>query len=139
MSIEHFNAAFKCRKFKGATRLLLLALANRASDGKPSKTGKPKQPYGWSFAGMARLMMDINASTRDTVIDGMRALREAGVVTRQRRLSSSSLSFVDIEALKSLGACPSNTKSVVIATSTCGSSNWKSQNLATLLITRTGS
>jgi hypothetical protein len=38
-----------------------------------------------------------------------------------------------------LGACPSNTKSVVIATSTCGSSNWKSQNLATLLITRTGS
>jgi len=46
-------------------------------------------------------------------------------------------SFSDLDAY--LGACPSNTKSVVIATSTCGSSNWKSQNLATLLITRTGS
>jgi hypothetical protein len=102
MSIEHFNAAWRCRKFKGSVRLLLLTLANRASDGKPSKTGKPKPKYGWSFAGMARLMMDINASTRDTVIDGMRTLREAGVVTRQRRVSNSSLSFVDIEVLKSL-------------------------------------
>jgi hypothetical protein len=30
-----------------------------------------------------------------------------------------------------LGACPSNAKSAVMATSTCGSRNWKSQHMAT--------
>jgi hypothetical protein len=39
----------------------------------------------------------------------------------------------------SLGACPSNAKSVVMATSACGFRNWKSQHMATQLITRTGS
>jgi hypothetical protein len=102
MSIEHFAAAFRCRKFKGGARLLLLALANRASDGKPSKNGKQKPPYVWSFAGTALLMMDIGASTRDTVLDNMKALVDGGVVKRQRWLSHSSLTCVDIEVLRSL-------------------------------------
>ena len=38
-----------------------------------------------------------------------------------------------------LGACPSNAKSAVMATSACGSRNWKSQHMATQLITQTGS
>jgi len=35
MSIEHLTAAFNCKRFKNGARLLLWALANRASDGKP--------------------------------------------------------------------------------------------------------
>ena len=101
MSIEHFAAAFRCRKFKGTERLLLLALANRSSDGKPRKDGKTV-PYGWSFAGSGRLMADCNVSSRDTLIDSMRALVKAGVVRRQRRLGSATWSFVDIEALRTL-------------------------------------
>ena len=98
MSIEHLNAAFNCKHFKGSVRNLLLALANRASDG----SGKSKEQYGWSFAGLAQLMMDINAQDRGTVIDGMKALCEAGVVKRQRRMNSSTKSFVDIDALRKL-------------------------------------
>jgi hypothetical protein len=100
MSIAHLDAAFKCRKFKGAARLLLLALANRASDGKPRRDGKIV-PIGWSYAGGGRLMSDINAS-RDTVIDTMKILVDAKVVQRRRRLGSASWSFVDIEALQKL-------------------------------------
>jgi hypothetical protein len=47
-------------------------------------------------------MADINASSRDTVIDNMKILVDAGVVKRERRLSHSSLSFVDIDVLRSL-------------------------------------
>lgn len=101
MANVFLNAAFKCKKFKGSTRLLLLALANRASDAEPRKTGKAV-PYGYSFAGTAQLMMDIGASTRDTVIDGMKTLRDAGVVVRRRRLGRSTLTFVDIDALRKL-------------------------------------
>jgi hypothetical protein len=101
VSIEHFTAAFNCKKFKNGARLLLLALANRASDGKPRKDGRTLE-YGWSFAGVGRLMADVNASSRDTVIDNMKALVDAGAVKRSRRLSHSSLSFVDIDVLRSL-------------------------------------
>jgi hypothetical protein len=100
MSIVHLNAAFKCKKFKGAARLLLLTLANRASDGKPRKDGKTV-PYGCSYAGGGRLMADINAS-RDTLIDSMKILVDAEVVTRRRRLGAPSWSFVDIDALQKL-------------------------------------
>jgi hypothetical protein len=102
MSIEHFTAAFNCKNFKNGARLLLLSLANRASDGKPRKDGKKPMEYGWSFAGIGRLMADMNASSRDTVIDNMKVLVKAGVVKRERRLSHSSLSFVDIDVLRSL-------------------------------------
>src|ERR1035437_8730994 len=98
MSIEHLNAAFNCKHFKGSVRNLLVGLANRASDG----SGKSKEQYGWSFAGLPQLMMDINAQDRGTVIDGMKALCEAGVVKRQRRMNSSTKSFVDIDALRKL-------------------------------------
>jgi len=101
MSIEHFTAAFNCKLFKNGARLLLLALANRASDGEPRKDGRNIK-YGWSYAGVGRLMADINASSRDTVIDNMKVLVGAGVVKRERRLSHSSLSFVDIDVLRSL-------------------------------------
>jgi hypothetical protein len=101
MSIEHFTAAFNCKLFKNGARLLLLALASRASNGKPRKDGK-NMKYGWSYAGIGRLMADINASSRDTVIDNMKVLVGAGVVKRERRLSHSSLSFVDIDVLRSL-------------------------------------
>lgn len=101
MSIEHFRAAWKCRKFKGSTRLLLLALANRASDGKPSKLGRVL-PAGWSFAGSARLMMDTAIQSRDTLIASMKELLDSKVIQRKRRLGRTTLTFVNIDVLKGL-------------------------------------
>jgi len=99
MSIEHLNAVFNCKEFKNGARLLLLALANRASDGKPRKDGRVVE-YGWSYAGIGRLMADINASCRDTVIENMKVLVGARVVKRKRRLGHSTMTFVDIDVLK---------------------------------------
>ena len=97
MSIDHLNAAINCRKFTGNTKLLLVALANRASNGK----GKSRFPYGWCFPGISRLMMDIGAKSRDTVIDNLRILEKSKAIKRERRMGHSSKTFVDINVLKS--------------------------------------
>ena len=97
MSIDHLNAAFNCNKFTGNAKLLLVALANRASNGK----GKCKFPYGWCFPGISRLMMDIGAKSRDTVIDNLRLLEKNSAIRRERRMGHSSKTFVDIKVLKS--------------------------------------
>src|SRR5260370_32224581 len=54
MSIPHLKAVFASKGISGTPRTVLLALANRASDG----SGKSKCEYGWSFAGYAQLMLD---------------------------------------------------------------------------------
>jgi len=102
MSIEHFRAAWKCRQFRGSTRLLLLALANRASNGKPSKLSNRAYPAGWSFAGSARLMMDTAIQSRDTLIASMKELLDSKVIQRKRRLGRTTLTFVDLDVLISL-------------------------------------
>src|ERR1017187_133225 len=96
MSIDHLNAAINCKNFTVNSKLLLVALANRASNGK----GKCKFPYGWCFPGISRLMMDIGAKSRDTVIDNLRLLEKNKAIRRERRMGHSSKTFVDIKVLK---------------------------------------
>src|ERR1019366_8004825 len=96
VSIDHLNAAINYKNFTGNTKLLLVALANRASNGK----GKCKFPYGWCFPGISRLMMDIGAKSRDTVIDNLRLLEKNKAIRRERRMGRSSKTFVDIKVLK---------------------------------------
>jgi hypothetical protein len=98
MSIPHLKAAFASKGISGNARLVLLALANRASDG----TGRSKCKYGWGFAGYAQIMLDAGIKDRDTLTKAISTLVELKVIKRKRRMGSSSETFVDIEALQAM-------------------------------------
>jgi hypothetical protein len=132
-----------CERFP-ASRLQLesLQLEIRAEDGRldeivePLRNPKlPLETRGRIETFIRQRVHDLSALGAASSLTPEHPLRE-GAAALATALQAVTRGPVDDQVL---GACPSNTKSVVIATSTCGSSNWKSQNLATLLITRTGS
>lgn len=100
MSNDHINAVRKCNKFTGNTRLLLFVLADRASNGEGK--GQSPRDYGWSWAGISKLMKDTGIKCRDTITDCLAKLQAAGVIKRVRRIGTSSRTFVDIDALRAL-------------------------------------
>jgi len=73
MSIEHFTAAFNCKLLKMVRAYCSWRLLTGRRTASLARTVETLN-YGWSYAGVGRLMADINASSRDTVIDNMKVL-----------------------------------------------------------------
>ena len=99
MSNQHINAAINCNKFKGNTRLLLLILANRASDG-TSRNGKKNLPFGWTSRSLPQLMDETNIHRKQTITSLIQELVDGGAISRVRRFNTSSKTFVDIDWLR---------------------------------------
>jgi hypothetical protein len=120
MSIPHIKAVLKCPRFKGNTRLLLLILADAASNGKKPVDGKPNLPFGFLTRHEKQLMKLMNTKRPDTLVKAMARLVKAGVVVRKRRAKGKiSTTFVDlswlVEHTPNVASSPSdeNTQSVL--------------------------
>jgi len=121
MSNAHLTAARKCSRFKGNARLLLLILADAASNGKPRKDGQPNLPFGWTNKGVKQLKKDLNIPRRQTITDLLAELEHAEAVVRKQRLRQNAMTFVDIEWLKENSWKPEATESVASGTESSGS------------------
>jgi hypothetical protein len=121
MSNAHLTAARKCSRFKGNARLLLLILADAASNGKPRKDGQPNLPFGWTNKGVKQLKKDLNIPRRQTITDLLAELEHAEAVVRKQRLRQNAMTFVDIEWLKENSWNPEATESVASGTESSGS------------------
>jgi hypothetical protein len=100
MSNAHLTAARKCNRFKGNARLLLLILADAASNGKPRKDGQANLPFGWTNKGVNQLKKDLNIPRRQTITDLFTELEHSEAIVRKQRLRQNAMTFVDIEWLK---------------------------------------
>jgi hypothetical protein len=101
MSNAHITAARRCNRFKGNARLMLLILADAASNGeKVTKAGIKNLPFGWTSKGEKQLMKDLNIARRQTITDLIAELEEAGPIVRRQRLRKNAMTFVDIDWLK---------------------------------------
>src|ERR1700733_3520572 len=122
MSNAHLTAARKCSRFKGNARLLLLILADAASNGKPRKDGQPTLPFGWTSKGVNQLKKDLNIPRRQTITDLIADLEPTGAITRKQRLRQNAMTFVDIGWLKANSwPTPEATKSEPSGTESSGS------------------
>lgn len=101
MSNAHITAVRRCNRFDKSTRLLLMILADAASNGeKVTKGGFYNLPFGWTSKSEQQMMKDMNTDRRQSITDMLTELSEAGAIKRQRRLRKNALTFVDIEWLK---------------------------------------
>jgi hypothetical protein len=98
MSIPHLKNAFDCREFTGTTRLLLIALADSASNGQ--SVNKRNLPTGYSSLSLLGMMRRCNTNRSQTISAALKELREAGAIKTVRRKRRSSLTFVDIVWLR---------------------------------------
>lgn len=87
MSNAHITAARRCNRFKGNARLLLMILADAASNGeKVTKGGFYNLPLGWTSKGEKQLMKDMNIDRRQTITDLIAELEHAGAIIRKQQL-----------------------------------------------------
>ncbi len=100
MSIQHLKAAFNCREFTGTTRLLLIYLADAASNGKPRNDGKKNLPPGYTSRSILAMMRGVNTNRPQTVTAALKELRDAGAIKTFRRKQKTALNFVDIKYLE---------------------------------------
>ena len=86
MSNAHITAARRCNRFKGNARLLLMILADAASNGeKVTKGGFYNLPLGWTSKGEKQLMKDMNIDRRQTITDLIAELEHAGAIIRKQQ------------------------------------------------------
>jgi hypothetical protein len=112
MSNAHITAARRCNCFKGNARLLLLILADAASNGeKVTKAGFYNLPFGWTSKGEKQLMKDLNIARRQTITELIAELEHAGAIVRKQQLRKNAMTFVDIEWLKKNSWTPEATES----------------------------
>ncbi|MGA8271516.1 MAG: hypothetical protein WB919_08145 [Candidatus Sulfotelmatobacter sp.] len=101
MSNAHITAVRRCNRFKGNARLLLMILADAASNGeKVTKGGFYNLPLGWTSKGEEQLMKDMNIKRRQTITDLIAELEHAGAIIRKQLLRKNAMTFVDIAWLK---------------------------------------
>jgi hypothetical protein len=99
MSIPHIKAALNCREFTGNTRLLLLVLADSASNGK-SSDGRPNLKLGYTSKSLLAMMKGVNTKRSQTVSAALKELRDAGAIKTFHRKRKTSMTFVDIAWLE---------------------------------------
>jgi hypothetical protein len=99
MSIPHINAALQCREFTGTTRLLLIVLADSASNGK--SVNRKNLPPDFSSLSLLGMMRRLNTHRRQTISDCLKELREAGVIRTIHRKQKASLTIVSLGWLES--------------------------------------
>lgn len=102
MANAHITAAFRCSKFKGITRLVLLYLADAASSlsAEQAKSQK-KLPFGYCKRKHDKIMVAVNCYRQPTISACLSELKDAGAIKQFRKKHLSALYFVDLEWLKS--------------------------------------
>jgi len=99
MSIPHIKAALNCREFTGNTRLLLIVLADSASNGK-SSDGRHNLTLGYTSKSLLAMMKGVNTKRSQTVSAALKELRDAGAIKTFHRKRKTSMTFVDIAWLE---------------------------------------
>jgi hypothetical protein len=99
MSIPHFTAAWKCREFTGTTRLLLIYLADSASNGKSSDR-RHNLKLGFTSKSIRSMMDGINTNRPQTITAALKELRDAGAIKTFRRKRKTAMTFIDINWLQ---------------------------------------
>jgi hypothetical protein len=97
MSNKHLSLALKCRHdLKPSTRLLLVYLADAASNGQPRKDGRKNLPEGMLSRGIDKMMIGLNTKRQQTVSDSLKELVAIGAITRTQRSRTSCMTKVSL-------------------------------------------
>jgi hypothetical protein len=101
MANAHITAAFRCKRFKGTTRLVLLYLADAASplSAKQAKE-QNKLPFGYCKRKVTTIMAAVNCNRQPTISACLSELKCAGAIKQWRKKHLSAMYFVDLDWLK---------------------------------------
>jgi hypothetical protein len=99
MSNKHLTAAFNCKEFTGTTRLLLVVLADSASNGE-SVNVKRNLPFGYTSMSLLTMMRRVNTKRPHTISDALKELRLAGAIKTIHRKQKAALTVVNLEYLE---------------------------------------